>query len=1057
MEDCTKFFTGSTNLLQKILDTTQTMIFWKDAERRFVGANQAFLEYYDFAGEEDILGKTDEDMGWHSNPDPFQNDEIRVLRNGESTYMVHGKCMARGLERDILASKSPLYEQGKIVGLVGSFIDVTNYYRQQNEIGRLNRRLDAIPGGICIYQKHFEKSYCISVNKCFANLLGTVPETFIGKNVTELMQYVHPDDLRRCYLDGEALWKDKRHVVGTYRFRNLLTGKYVWLRAEGHRVRQVDDEEFAYYAYSNIDDLMQAKEKLAANRRIFEETIRAAKMIMWEYDIPNRRVIAAQDDFSRGDWQKFGLTEIIENVPESLVPYIEEEDVPRFLAMYAEVEAGRDASGDFWYKVNAGQEARCERIIYSVVKDASGRALKAYAIGRNITAEKKLEERYIHELSYLQHSNEYNLLGKSRSNLTQNKVHSYDSISGDTLSVSAGMDYDSLCQVLLDTVYQEEDRIPLHNLLDKEQVMQRYRQGETYSSLQYRRKQKSAAPIWVSTVLRSSVMPETGELECFIYTYDVSEKALEEQIIGKLAMLGYDELGLVYAKTGLWKCYRFKRASGNDTLWETNGNYDEDVARYVSEEVVPEDKERVNNGITLAAISKELAGQELFTFTNAVKDQDGKVHQKLFQFAYLDEKQDTIFYCMTDVTGQFVKEKERIAELQAAKLDADSANQAKSNFLSSMSHDLRTPLNGIIGFTDLALKAANDEAREDYLQKIKISSSLLMDLVNDTLELSRIESGKMVLKQEVVNGKAFWEEAVKALVPSATVKKIHLRADTATFPGEMIKLDTIKTKKILLNLISNAIKYTPEGGTVTVKIQVLNPPEHGCTRRIIIADTGIGMSQEFLPRIYEPFSQEMRPEMGNVTGTGLGLAIVKRIVDLMGGTIVVESKVDVGTRFTVDLPVEHGGKQTDLFNEQAERQQAKALETALQGKTILLCEDNYLNAEIAKLLLKDKKMQVDWARNGQEGVEKFRASMQGYYDLVLMDIRMPVLDGYEALAKLRQLDREDAKKIPVIAMTADAFEEDMQKAQAVGMAGYITKPINPSQMFATLVNALSNL
>jgi signal transduction histidine kinase/ActR/RegA family two-component response regulator len=444
---------------------------------------------------------------------------------------------------------------------------------------------------------------------------------------------------------------------------------------------------------------------------------------------------------------------------------------------------------------------------------------------------------------------------------------------------------------------------------------------------------------------------------------------------------------------------------------------------------------------------KQLTQQDVFTFTNSVRLPDGSLRQEQLQFSYQDA--ETLFYCMSDITVQFTHENAQLAELAAAKMAADKANQYKSNFLSSMSHDLRTPLNGIIGFTNLALQTEDVKKKQDFLQKIKSSGELLEDLVNDTLELSRIESGKQVLEPATVVEKDFWDGVVTAMVPSAQMKNLQLQTEYVALQDELISLDKVKAKKILLNLISNAIKYTPQGGRIKVSVKALEPPEHGCSRRLVVEDTGIGMSPEFLERMYEPFSQEHRPEARNVTGTGLGLAIVKMNVDLMGGTIQAVSKVGHGTRFTVDLPVEHWTRAA--VAEPASAQKPELDWRRLAGCKVLVCEDNYLNAEIATLLLKDKQMEVDWAQDGQQGLEKFRDSLPGYYDLILMDIRMPVLDGYKATRAIRKLARPDAATVPIVAMTANAFEEDLQEAEAAGMNAYITKPVNPQHLYQTLL------
>lgn len=320
-------------------------------------------------------------------------------------------------------------------------------------------------------------------------------------------------------------------------------------------------------------------------------------------------------------------------------------------------------------------------------------------------------------------------------------------------------------------------------------------------------------------------------------------------------------------------------------------------------------------------------------------------------------------------------------------------------------------------------------------------------MVNDTLDLSRIESGKLILKPEAVEGEKYWEEIVTAMQPMAEVKHITLSTDFTQYPRKMIMVDRVQVKKILMNILSNAIKYTLEGGMVKVSVNALEPPEHGCTRRIIVADTGIGMSQEFIKRMFEPFAQEHRSEALNVTGTGLGLSIVKKIVDFMGGRIKVESVLHKGTKFTVDLPIQFWDKVTSKASAEKEAAQKLAVQDRLKGCRILLCEDNYVNAEIAQLLLKNRNVDVDWVINGQEGIDKFNDSMPGYYDIILMDIRMPVLDGLQASEEIRKLGRVDAKVVPIIALTADVFEETIKAAVKAGMNDYLTKPIVPGTLY----------
>ncbi len=462
-----------------------------------------------------------------------------------------------------------------------------------------------------------------------------------------------------------------------------------------------------------------------------------------------------------------------------------------------------------------------------------------------------------------------------------------------------------------------------------------------------------------------------------------------------------------------------------------------------------EERSQFDAAADLENIVKELnaSGKYISTYR---RTEGAHVLCKQLDFAWLDKNAGIVLVVRSDVTAAFEREQEQIAHVEAAKLEAERANEAKSTFLSSMSHDLRTPLNGVLGFTGLALKEENPEKKQDYLGKIDASGRLLLNLVNDTLELSRIESGKAVLEPEAVLPDDLVPAVVTSLRPSAELKKIELDTDFSSVPAFPVWCDKIKLQKIALNLISNAIKYTPEGGRVTVSV-IPSEDQDGYRWLLSVADTGIGMSEEFMHRMYEPFSQEKRSESVNVVGTGLGLSIVKKYVDLMGGKIEVTSRIHEGTRWAVSIPIREakdGAAQKEDLNAAEKIQQ-------LNDKRVLLCEDNYMNTEIAAMLLQEKKMIVETAENGKIGLDQFRTSPVGYYDAVLMDIRMPVMDGLMAARQIRALKREDAETVPIIAMTADAFEESIREAMAAGMNDYVTKPVDPHVLYTRLQNAIA--
>ncbi len=387
-------------------------------------------------------------------------------------------------------------------------------------------------------------------------------------------------------------------------------------------------------------------------------------------------------------------------------------------------------------------------------------------------------------------------------------------------------------------------------------------------------------------------------------------------------------------------------------------------------------------------------------------------------------------------------------EVQIAALAKNA--EARNNFFSTISHDMRTPLNAILGFTRMARKEGlPPQQRKDYLEKVETSGNLLLDLINDTLTISKANSGKLTLKLEPVSSSALFESIIIPIRHAAASKQITWIEDQSHLRNRTILADKLNIQKIFLNLLSNAVKYTPAGGHIWFTSYYEPGPEGTPDTLLVIKDDGIGISQEFLPHIFDPFAQEKQPGYESV-GTGLGLAIVKQFVTIMGGTITVESEKGKGSTFTVRLHF----TEVSATAEAVPPPQPQALPANLAGKKLLIVEDNDLNQEIARVMLKELGLEADCAADGKKGLETFAASQPGEYAGILMDIRMPVMDGYAAARAIRALDRPDAASIPIIAMTADAFEEDVQKCLCAGMNGHLAKPIDPEQMREVLLSHL---
>ena len=396
-----------------------------------------------------------------------------------------------------------------------------------------------------------------------------------------------------------------------------------------------------------------------------------------------------------------------------------------------------------------------------------------------------------------------------------------------------------------------------------------------------------------------------------------------------------------------------------------------------------------------------------------------------------------------------------LMKAKKAQIQAEQANAAKSNFLFSMSHDIRTPMNAMLGYSELMKKELTDPKLIDYQEKIEQSGNLLLSIINNVLDMARIESGKVELDENYVKISDLYQDVYEVFRGEADKKGIQLAMEY-NVEHEHVICDETKNKEIFLNLLSNAIKYTPSGGKVTIRTKELPCAREGymCVQNEVI-DTGIGMSKEFLPSLFSAFARERNTTVGKVAGTGLGMPIIKKYIDMMGGTIEAESALGKGTRFTVIL--EHRIADKVYYEQNAEKSSDNnEKRDVLQGKHVLLAEDNDLNAEIAEFILEDMGLVVDRVEDGIRCVARMEKEPAGTYDLILMDIQMPHMDGYKATQAIRRLADQKKAGIPIIAMTANAFEEDRKKALAKGMNGHIAKPVDIEKMKEILQNTLKN-
>lgn len=400
-----------------------------------------------------------------------------------------------------------------------------------------------------------------------------------------------------------------------------------------------------------------------------------------------------------------------------------------------------------------------------------------------------------------------------------------------------------------------------------------------------------------------------------------------------------------------------------------------------------------------------------------------------------------------DIFYIFMEDYTEAMELDEARKQAVFANEAKLDFLINVSHDVRTPMNAIVGFTNLLEhKAGDKELSLKYIKKIQYSTNILNELIDNILEMAHIEKGQIQLDEKRYHVEEFNDALFSVFEFQMKQKGINYNR-IINIKHDYVWCDSVKLKQIYLNILGNAYKFTNPGGSVSMKLQEVQCDRPGyALYRTVIEDTGIGMSKDFIPHIFESFSRERNSSANNIEGSGLGMAIVEKYVKLMGGTIDVESKLGVGTKIIVSIPhkivTEQEAKLSDSISD--------IPDTILKGKRILLAEDNDLNAEITMTILGEFGIQVNRAKDGQDCLNMLKIADPDDYALVLMDIQMPVMDGYEAAKAIRQMEDPVKANIPIIAATANAFEEDKQKAISAGMNGHVAKPINVNILIKTM-------
>lgn len=604
---------------------------------------------------------------------------------------------------------------------------------------------------------------------------------------------------------------------------------------------------------------------------------------------------------------------------------------------------------------------------------------------------------------------------------------------------------DGLLHNFLGIVPDTKQREMLSGILDRKAMLLNFEKGILNQSFAYRRLNENDRYIWVRTYLHLFRNPSTEDIEGLLYSLDIDQEKKWITIVDELVREEYEFIALLDLNTQEITEYNEKSSNYITTAKLAGVDYTSALKVAMPNFIRADKLEEAIKANSIKAIKENLKVKPIYRISFPTYDN----HEAEWRINYLTGYENIVLIARKDVTEIRRAEKKHVEELQAAKHAAETANQAKTDFLNRMSHDMRTPLNGIIGMTYLAKEQMNPAQTDGYLQDIDISSKFLLSLINDMLDMNKIESGKFEFHYEPVDIRDI-ENYIRAVIePLMKQNGQKFTYNVSMTPGYKVLQDKSHLLRIFFNLLSNSAKYTPSEGEIKFNLQyeVLQGNKkmrmHG-----EVSDNGIGMSEDFQKVMFEPFKQEQRTDRP-VNGSGLGLAIVKKIVDMAHGTITVKSQLGQGTTFIIDV-VEDCVPDTDVKDQQP----STPIAECLAEKHILVCEDHPLNQQITKLLLTEKGIIVDTAADGQIGVNKFQLSSLYYYDAILMDIRMPIMDGYAATKAIRALSRNDAAIVPIIALSANTMKSDIEEGRKCGMTDYLGKPIEPQELYATLAKYL---
>ncbi len=1048
-----KIFSDSENtLLQDVVSSIPVgiCVFQRREDRmQCVSVNACYAGMVG-AEEKDLIGEEMESSFSRVHPDDlerFRKEMVAPLdKIGQSggTYRIYNRKDQRYYWRHLDVRLIPRADGNYDVCFACSSVGEPAATADQNQ-QTPQSIVQQVPGGVFVYSAEEDEQFSF-VSPNMLAMLGYTREEFDQKFHGRFSQMIYREDRERVLKEIWSQIKSGPFDTCCYRIEKK-DGSLVWVHDEGHIVADSDGRRSFYVVIVDITSSVLASNDLRSQNNEFKRLIDSIPVSIVVYRQHENRIRIAGVNGYLNKVFKETANSLLSMTEQEILNLIHPEDREMVIRFFSLLFTTDHVISELTYRTTVNVADRYQWYHCSAVQipDSDGSRL-VYAVYTDATYQKVKEESFNRMIEELLNANPAALC-TFRLNLTQNLCSNGYGASAYIRQLLNARTADELLEKVAMIITEKGEAEKFRRNYSRSRLMESFQKGKERVSVTYHRMTDNGESHWVTTNFHILRNPYTDDLEAIVYSVDSDHARKEEEIVSVITGEEYDYIGLIDTGTDQISFYYF--SSENDLSQSSIPKTYTEMIRLLSERTLsaPEKEEYLDNMKT-ENLLKELSDSPVYTYAYTCLNKSGESRRKQVSFRYLEPGHKEIMFSRSDITDVFRREEATLEKLREALLCAQKANEMKSDFLGNVSHDMRTPLNAILGYNNLAAQSGDLSEIKGYLQKIESAGSTLLSLINDTLDLQKIETGSVELKPEPYNCGDVIRDVVTSVRPLMEKKNIRFVLDNSRAVMATINVDITRIKQIFINLLSNAIKFTPEGGRIDLVIECVKFEPRCVHDRIIIRDNGIGMSQSFQEKMFEPFAQERTKKTAQISGSGLGLPIVKRLVDLMGGTIEVKSELGKGTEFTICLDFER----MDDILPKASREAGENPDIA--GVKILLCEDNEMNSEIAGKILTMNGALVTAASDGLEGFQKFAGAKPGEFDIVLMDIRMPNMDGYAATRKIRNSGLPGASTIPVIAMSADAYASDVEKALACGMNGHISKPIDPNKLMKEIAHAV---